>query len=66
VAIGGGGRTVEVVDVRAGTSKVIETLTQRGSFASLNLIGNDRLLLIGGYDDRIGLRGEVRLIPIDG
>jgi hypothetical protein len=56
VLIGGGGRTVEVVDVGAGTSRVVLPLGVRGSFTTINAWGADAFIVLGGYDDRISLR----------
>lgn len=66
VAIGTGGRTVEIVDVDANTSTTLDRMDHRGSFATLNLLGPEQLLVIGGYDDQIRLRNQVRLIAITG
>ena len=60
--IAGGGRTVEVLDLEPGTSRVISTFAERGSFATLNLLGSGDLVVIGGYDDAINLRLDVRLL----
>jgi len=61
VLISGGGRTVELLDVGAGTSRVIETFAGRGSFATVNALG-DSWLVLGGYDDHITLRRQFLLM----
>lgn len=66
VAIAGGGQTVEVVDLDAGTSSVIDRFAARGSFATINVLGSGDLLVIGGYDDRVRLRNEAHLITVSG
>jgi hypothetical protein len=61
VLIAGGGRTVELLDLEAGTSRVIDTLSGRGSFATINALAGSWLVL-GGYDDQITLRRQFLLI----
>lgn len=63
VAIAGGGRTTEILDVTAGTSLVVTESAQRGSFATINLLGSGKLLILGGYDDAIRLRNEMVIVP---
>lgn len=62
VAVAGGGRTVEVLDLASGESQVIDSFTGRGSFTTLSRLGSGGLLVVGGYDDRIALRRDVRVI----
>ncbi len=65
VVVAGGGRSVEVIDVGAGTSHVVATFPERGSFATLSLLGSGELLVLGGYDDRTMLRRESLVVGID-
>ena len=62
VLIGGGGRTVELLDLVAGTSRVIETFAGRGSFATVSALGDEAWLVLGGYDDQIRLRRSSAVI----
>ncbi|MDH3308981.1 MAG: hypothetical protein OEO77_15885 [Acidimicrobiia bacterium] len=62
VAIAGGGRTVEILDIGAGVSQVVASFTARGSFTTISLLGSGDLLVVGGYGDDIRLRDEARLI----
>jgi hypothetical protein len=64
VAIAGGGRTVEIIDPADGTTEVVSQFAERGSFATLNLLGSGDLLVIGGYDDNVRLRGTARTIRL--
>jgi hypothetical protein len=64
VLVGGGGASVEVLDVAAGTSEVIDDLGARASFATVNLLRDGRALVLGGYDDRIDLVGLGRILTI--
>jgi hypothetical protein len=66
VVVGGGGRTVEVLDLVSGTSTVVADLTARGSFATVNRLGSGPLLVLGGYDDRINLRRQSVLLAVEG
>jgi Kelch motif len=63
VAIAGGGRTTEILDIAEGTSLVVTESTQRGSFSTINLLGSGDLLIFGGYDDTIRLRNEMIIVP---
>jgi hypothetical protein len=63
VAIAGGGRSTEILDLSDGTSAVVAESAQRGSFATINLLGSGDLLIVGGYDDRIRLRNEMVIVP---
>lgn len=63
VAIAGGGRTTEILDVSEDSSLVVTESDQRGSFATINLLGSGDLLVLGGYDDAIRLRNEMMIIP---
>ncbi len=62
VLVSGGGRTVELLDLAAGTSRIIDTLPERGSFATINALGDDLWLVLGGYDDQIRLRRQFLVI----
>lgn len=62
VAIAGGGRTVEILDLGVGDSQVVSSFTSRGSFATITLLAAGDLLVVGGYGDDIRLRDEARLI----
>ncbi len=63
-AIAGGGRSTEILDLTDGTSRVVAESAQRGSFATINLLGSGDLLIVGGYDDRIRLRDEMVIVPV--
>lgn len=65
VLVAGGGRTVEVLDLETGVSEVVADLGRRGSFATVSRLGSGDLVVLGGYDDRIALRGEVLVIDPD-
>jgi hypothetical protein len=58
VLIGGGGKSVELLDVDGATSERIAALGQRGSFTTVNQWGGAAFIVLGGYDDRITLRRE--------
>jgi hypothetical protein len=62
VLVGGGASTVEVLDVQAGTSTAIPTPAASGSFTTVTPLGDDRFLLLGGYDDRIRLRRQLTVL----
>lgn len=62
VVVGGGGHTIEVIDLTTWTSRAIEDLGAQGSFATATALGDGRILILGGYDDSIDLRHQVRLI----
>jgi hypothetical protein len=62
VLVAGGGRTVEIVDVAAGTTSVIRETERVGSFATLSRLGSGDFIVIGGYDDRINLRRTATII----
>ena len=62
VLIGGGGHNVELLDLATGRSRVVEALERRGSFTTVNPIGDDGWLVLGGYDDRIRLRRQHLMI----
>ncbi|WP_232496511.1 Kelch repeat-containing protein [Agromyces humatus] len=64
VLVGAGGDTVELIDFGAGTSTVVAELGTTASFATVNLIEDRSVLLLGGYDDRISLTGLMRVVPI--
>jgi hypothetical protein len=62
VLIGGGGESVELLDVDAGTATRIDSLGSRGSFTTINQWGASSFLVLGGYDDRIALRRDYILL----
>ena len=64
IVLGGGGRSVEVLELARRRSTAIARFTQRGSFATVNPIGSRSVLVIGGYDDRIALRRTARLVAV--
>jgi hypothetical protein len=64
VLVGGGGTTLEVLDLAAGASEVVDDLGTRASFATVNLLRDGRALVVGGYDDRIDLVGLGRVLTI--
>lgn len=64
VLIGGGGRSVELVDVNRGTSTIIETLGDRSSFTTINQWGAGAFIVLGGYDDFITLRRDYRMLSL--
>ena len=66
VLIGGVGRSVELVDVDAGTSRVVLPLgVGRGSFTTINAWGPNAFIVLGGYDDRITLRRSFEVLTSD-
>jgi Kelch motif/Galactose oxidase, central domain len=64
VLIGGGGTSVELLDVGEGTSRIVERLGNRASFATMNAWGADEFIVLGGYDDRISLRREYLIVSV--
>jgi Kelch motif len=62
VIVGGGGRTIEIIDIAQGTSSVLEDLGSQGSFATTTRLGDGNVLILGGYDRNIRLRRIVRVI----
>ncbi|GAA1801553.1 Kelch repeat-containing protein [Agromyces neolithicus] len=64
VVVGAGGDTVELIDVAAGTSRVVAELDTTASFATVSLLEDQSVLLLGGYDDRIALTGLMREVAI--
>jgi len=62
--IAGGGTSAEIVDVAGGTSRLLTTYDERASFATVNLLSNAAVLILGGYDDRIDLTGLDRIVPL--
>ncbi|MCD2443745.1 hypothetical protein LQ757_15800 [Agromyces sp. SYSU K20354] len=64
VLIGAGADTVELIDVAAGTSTVVEELGTTASFATVSRLEDESALLLGGYDGRISLTGLMRVVPI--
>lgn len=67
VLVAGGGRGVEVVDVRAGTSTPVQTGALDQVWASFSTVSvlSDRVLMLGGYDEAINLTGLHELLPLD-
>jgi len=63
VFVGGGGRTIEALDVDEGISILIEDLETQGSFATTTALGDGLILVLGGYDQSIDLRRRVRIVP---
>ena len=63
VIVGGGGQTIESIDLVTQTSMVLEDLGSQGSFATTTTIGDGGVLVLGGYDRSISLRRQVLLIP---
>lgn len=63
VFVGGGGRTIEVVDLASGSSTAVDDLGAQGSFATTTALGDGGVLVLGGYDVNIDLRRQARLIP---
>lgn len=64
VVVGGGGRTVEVIDLRLGSSAIVADLGSQGSFATTTGLGTDQVLVLGGYDQNIDLRRRARVISV--
>jgi hypothetical protein len=67
VIVAGGGSGVELIDLNARTSRTIRTGAMDrvwASFSTVSVLPN-RVLLVGGYDQRIGLTGLHQLLPID-
>lgn len=64
VVVGGGGRTVEMIDLRLGSSAIVADLGSQGSFATATGLGTDQVLVLGGYDQNIDLRRRVRVISV--
>lgn len=62
VLIGGGGRSVEVLDVVAGSSRVVASLGERGSFTTVSAWGASSWIVLGGYDDSIRLRRTFQVL----
>ena len=65
VLIGGGGRTIELLDLGAGTSRVLEAYPDRGSFTTVSTLEGGQYLVLGGYDDRIRLSGRLLILNAD-
>jgi hypothetical protein len=65
VLIGGGGRSVELVDVDDGTAHVVLPLGRRGSFTTINQWGATAFIVLGGYDDRITLLRDYEVVTSD-
>ena len=63
VIVGGGGRTVERIDLAEGTSTAVEDLGSQGSFATTTALGERHILVLGGYDRSIELRRRVLVMP---
>jgi len=67
VLVAGGGRGVEVIDVRAGTSVPVQAGSLGQVWASFSTVSvlSDRVLVLGGYDQAISLTGLHELLPLD-
>ena len=66
VVVAGGGPGVEVVDLVRRRSEVVTPFGERRrSFSTLG-VSHDRLVLVGGYDERIALTGTLEMIGLDG
>jgi hypothetical protein len=66
VLIGGGGRTVELVDVPNATTDVVAKLDGRDSFGTLSALADDAYIVLGGYDERINLSRDYTVVrPTD-
>lgn len=64
IFVGGGGRSIEIIDLDSGRSSVVEDLGSQGSFATTTALGDETVLILGGYDRRIDLRREVRVLAV--
>jgi hypothetical protein len=62
VLVAGGGRSVELLDVNQGTSRVIHSTSQRGSFTTVNRWGAEGFIVLGGYDEWITLRRDYWIV----
>jgi hypothetical protein len=65
VLVAGGGRNLEVLDVDAGTSRVLQEAAHRASFATVTPLGTGDVLVLGGYDEQIRLNDNLAVIPRD-
>ncbi len=63
VLVGGGGDGVEIIDLEAGISTRATTASGVSSFGTASVTG-EIVLLIGGYDERIGLTGRYLAVPV--
>lgn len=63
VVVGGGGQTIERIDLVDRTSTVLEDLGSQGSFATTTALGGGGVLVLGGYDLGINLRRQASIIP---
>lgn len=64
VLFAAGGRTAEVLDVAAGSSRPVGDLGGRASFATVSRLAGDRVLVLGGYDERIALRPRALVLTV--
>lgn len=64
VVVGGGGQSVEVIDVELRRSSRVSTDARRRSFATVSPLAKGRVLVIGGYDDRVGLVGKPFIVRV--
>jgi hypothetical protein len=62
IVIAGGGHSIEVLDLAAKRSQIIARIAERRSSATLNRLGSGDFVVIGGYDDRIEMVGELQVI----
>ncbi len=63
VLVGGGGEGLEVIDVDAGASSVVNAASGIASFGTVSLSG-DTVLVVGGYDRQIDLTRRYLAIPL--
>ena len=62
VLVGGGGDGVEIIDLEAGISTEATTASGVSSFGTASVAGSV-VLLVGGYDERIGLTRRFLTVP---
>ena len=65
VVVAGGGPGVEVLDPVRGTSTALRAVPAVRSSYSTVTVQRDRVLVLGGYDERVRLTGTYRPIPLD-
>lgn len=59
VLVAGGGRTVEIYDPKARRFRKVGRVGTPLSFATATVLGDGRVLIAGGYDDRIAVTSRV-------
>jgi hypothetical protein len=62
VLVASGGVSAEVVDVADGTAVTVRRFAGRRSFATVSPLGDGDVLVLGGYDERIRLRGDAVIL----